>query len=132
MKASFLPVIFRNAPAGEMNSANVPPRFVGHILRQFVLPPLDSLNIRCEGEGANQTKRPSRNMPSAIRVLVQDRESGFYLQRPRDWTAEIDEATDFEEIVAAFDWATQFRQKALDIVMTYGQPDHDVRIPVPR
>jgi hypothetical protein len=67
-------------------------------------------------------------MRTTVLVLLQDRESGLYFKKAGEWTAEIGEAADFKQIVPAVDCARQIGGKTLDILMTFGDPAHDVRI----
>jgi len=68
-------------------------------------------------------------MTGTVRMLIQDRESRLYFKKPNDWTADLAEAADFKEIIAAVDAARDTGRQTLDILMSFGDPKYDVRIP---
>jgi hypothetical protein len=67
-------------------------------------------------------------MPNTCRTIIQDRQSRLYFKQPDAWTADIGEATNFERMTAAIEFARQTGRQTLDVLMTFGDPKYDVRI----
>jgi hypothetical protein len=55
-----------------------------------------------------------------MRVVIQDRESHLYFRRSDRWTANVDQATDFEHIHLAREFAREARLPNMDVVMIFG------------
>ena len=63
-----------------------------------------------------------------VRIVVQNRESALYFKGAEEWTAELDEAADFKQVAAAFDFILQTRMMNLDIILNSYERECDVRI----
>jgi hypothetical protein len=65
-----------------------------------------------------------------MRVLLQNRESLLYLQQPDQWTADVKQATNFEHIQTAREFARAAKLPNLDVVMFLGDDRHySLRVP---
>lgn len=62
------------------------------------------------------------------RVVIQDRQSRLYLKGADEWTPEINEAEDFEQIVEAIDFLRLARLPHIDVLMHFEDPKYDVRL----
>ncbi len=67
-------------------------------------------------------------MQDTARIILQDRKSRRYFKKLGEWTAEIQEANDFKEVISALEFAHRIGHRELDILMTFGEPRYDVRI----
>jgi hypothetical protein len=66
-----------------------------------------------------------------MRIILQNRQSRLYYKYGSEWTAEIDKATDFHQVVFAIDYARSVLACNLDVLMCFGDPKYDVRLNVP-
>jgi len=66
-----------------------------------------------------------------LRVVLQDRTSRHYFHSAKQWTPDIQKATDFKQTYLALEFAGLLNQADLDIVLTFGDPKYDFRIAVP-
>jgi hypothetical protein len=65
-----------------------------------------------------------------MRVILQDRKSLLYLKGVDQWTSSIQEASDFQKIIKAFDFASESKLPSIDVLMCFGDPKYDVRLRV--
>jgi hypothetical protein len=66
-----------------------------------------------------------------MRIILQNRQSRLYYKCGSEWTAEIDKAMDFHQVVFAIDYARSVLACNLDVLMYFGNPKYDVRLNVP-
>jgi hypothetical protein len=65
-----------------------------------------------------------------MRILLQNRKSRLYYKGADEWTSHIKDASDFQRVVKAFDYAYKSRLPSIDVVMHFGDPVYDVRLRV--
>jgi hypothetical protein len=63
------------------------------------------------------------------KIVLQNRESLLYLNKEGQWTRHIEHATRFEHVADANAFARNARLTLVDIVMNFGDPRYDVRLP---
>jgi hypothetical protein len=63
-----------------------------------------------------------------MQVVIQDRTNQLYYKGEGQWTPEIAEAADFQEVIRAFDFVLVSHLSNLDVLMDFGDPKYDVRI----
>jgi hypothetical protein len=63
-----------------------------------------------------------------MRILLQDRKSQLYFKGANDWTADINNASDFLQVIKALDYARATRLPNLDALMHFEDPKYDIRI----
>lgn len=69
-------------------------------------------------------------MKAQMRVMLQNRDSLLYMQRPDKWTADANQATKFEHIRSALEFAVAAKLPNLDVVLFFGDDRHySVRVP---
>jgi len=68
-------------------------------------------------------------MASKAKIVLQHRESRLYLQAVEKWTADLAQAVAFEHVTDASAFARKHKAGSLDIVMCFGDPQYDVRLP---
>jgi hypothetical protein len=64
-----------------------------------------------------------------MRILLQHRISRQYLSARNDWTPDPKNARNFAQIVSAIDFVSAGRLADLDVVMYFGDPRYDIRLP---
>ena len=64
-----------------------------------------------------------------LKVMLQDRESLKYFQDAGKWTGDPAQAADFVNFRKASEFASQSKLPNVDMIMTFGDPMLDVRIP---
>ena len=63
------------------------------------------------------------------KIVLQDRDSLLYLRAAGEWTADVCDAVTFEHVTDANTFARRCKPAMLDIVMNFGDPQYDVRLP---
>jgi hypothetical protein len=63
-----------------------------------------------------------------VRIILQNRKSRLYFKAANEWTAHIQEASDFQRVVKAFDFVHKSKLPDIDAVMHFGDPAYDVRL----
>ena len=61
-------------------------------------------------------------------IVLQNRESLLYLTEDGRWTDKISQATQFAHVADASAFALKSKVSLMDIVMTFGDPQYDVRL----
>jgi hypothetical protein len=64
-----------------------------------------------------------------MRIVLQNRKSLLYVKTVHEWTPDADHATDFQQLMRAIDFVWTADLKNLDVLMLFGQPGYDIRIP---
>jgi hypothetical protein len=64
-----------------------------------------------------------------MRILLQNRNSLLYVESANNWTSDVERATDFQQMMRALDFVWQTNLINLDILMVFGDPGMDIRIP---
>ena len=62
------------------------------------------------------------------RIVLQNRESLLYLKGADQWTPNVSEASSFDHVADANNFARRSKLSVLDIVMSFGDPRYDVRL----
>jgi hypothetical protein len=65
-----------------------------------------------------------------VRILIRDGGKGFYYLHPNQWTTKRSEATVFKSTVDATNVCYELRLSGVDLVMDFGDPVYDIRLPV--
>lgn len=68
-------------------------------------------------------------MNDRAKIVLQNRLSLLYLKESGEWTPDLSEAVDFTHVMDASSFAHRSEPGNLDIVMTFGDPRYDVRLP---
>jgi hypothetical protein len=64
-----------------------------------------------------------------MRILLQQRDTGLYLEAADAWTADATEATDFVSSTAALDFCAAHRLTGVQIVLKFDQEKHEIVLP---
>ena len=67
-----------------------------------------------------------------MRALIRDVKTGMFYGSDGQWTAERDDARDFENSLKAMHFAGEKQLRGVEVVMTFGRPEFDVAISVDR
>jgi hypothetical protein len=67
-------------------------------------------------------------MNPTMRVILQNRRTRLYFRGSNEWTPDIAQAANFEQVIAALEFVRQSKHAHLDILMSFGEPRYDVRI----
>lgn len=62
------------------------------------------------------------------KVVLQDRNSSLYFEEVDRWTADVNQAKNFEHIRKAHEFARSTRNSHLDIVMIFADRKYDIRL----
>ncbi len=65
-----------------------------------------------------------------MRVILQRREGGLYLQPGGRWSESRETAMEFISSVAALSWAWNMRLAGVDILLAFEEPERDLRLAV--
>ena len=65
-----------------------------------------------------------------MKVLLCNNRTGLYYEASGRWGADREQAYDFAETHAAIQFATQNGLTGVELVLTYGEPALDVRVPL--
>jgi hypothetical protein len=69
------------------------------------------------------------DMDVRAKIVLQNRESLLYLQLDGKWTSDMEGAARFKHVTDASFFAREKKMEVLDIVMSFGDPRYDVRLP---
>jgi len=61
-------------------------------------------------------------------IVLQNRQSLLYLTADGKWTDDVAKATKFNHVTDASSFAVKSKLSLIDIVMTFGDPQYDVRL----
>ncbi|MDB6066113.1 MAG: hypothetical protein JWR26_2321 [Pedosphaera sp.] len=64
-----------------------------------------------------------------MKIILQHRTSRLFLSGRNDWTSDVKDARNFQQIVSAIDFVSAGRLTNLDVLMHFGDPRYDVRLP---
>lgn len=84
-------------------------------------------NYAQQAERRLYQERVMRNAMN-MRIILQDQHSRRYFKAGNGWTAEIDDAMDFHQVVLAIDFARGLKLAHLNLLMYFGDPRYDVRL----
>jgi hypothetical protein len=65
-----------------------------------------------------------------MKVLLRDRQNGLYFQAPTQWAANPLEALDFYGTGQALQAARDHHLKDVQVVLSFGNPQYDVVLPL--
>jgi len=65
-----------------------------------------------------------------MRVLLLNRDTGLYFQNRERWVSASAQALDFKSTADALAADTELRLQNMDIVLSFDDPAHDLRLPV--
>jgi hypothetical protein len=65
-----------------------------------------------------------------MRVLLLNRNTGLYFQGREQWVNAAAQALDFKSTADALVAVTELRLQNMDIVLSFDDPTHDLRLPV--
>lgn len=65
-----------------------------------------------------------------MRIVLQNHKSLLYLKSSKEWTSDIKDALDFQQIVRAVDHVNCSKLKCMDVLMHFGDPADDLRLRV--
>lgn len=54
----------------------------------------------------------------------------MYLKTPNEWVVDVEEATDFGDMVKALDVAINIAGRSVDVLMKFADGGRDIRFPV--
>ena len=95
------------------------------------LPPDKPALYKTVTAGPNYNSRPPFVHPHMrMQVLVQDRESLLFYKGPNEWTTEVAAAGDFKNVVEAIRFVVKHKLHAMDVIMHFDNPEHDLRLPL--
>jgi hypothetical protein len=66
----------------------------------------------------------------AMKVLVQDGETGLFLKSDKHWTRKAREARDFHSCSHALEELFHMELEKPDIILSFGDPQWDIKLPV--
>jgi hypothetical protein len=72
----------------------------------------------------------SRNNPTAMRILLQEKETGLYFKDVASWTAEPTEAMDFLSSTKAIDFCVANHISGVQLVLKFEEQLHDIVLPM--
>ncbi len=68
--------------------------------------------------------------PSAMRILLRHLETGAYLKNARSWTDDREAAQDLVDHELAIRLARELRLRQAELVLVFGKPEFDIRLPL--
>ena len=77
---------------------------------------------------AIEVKLQPYSSKACMRIVLQDRKSLLYFKSADDWTANVAEAYDFRQLMVAMDFVRTARISNLDVLLSFANPEYDVRL----
>ena len=71
-----------------------------------------------------------RKSPGAMRVLLQEKETGLYFEEVGHWTPAPKEAMDFLSSTKAIDFCVANKISGVQLVLKFEEPLHDIVLPM--
>jgi len=72
----------------------------------------------------------ARKTPNAMRILLQEKETGLYFKDTGSWTSEATEAMDFLSSTKAIDFCVANKIAGVQLVLKFEEQLHDIVLPM--